>query len=56
MKTYRPPTKFCVFPALTYWELNGKPVSAQEAQYGLAPGAVLRETEIAKELHLHLGY
>jgi hypothetical protein len=41
---------------MNYWELNGKPVSAREANYGLAPGAVLMESEVAKELHLHLGY
>lgn len=29
---YHPPTKFCVFPALGYWELNGKPVNDREAQ------------------------
>ena len=25
---------FCVMLAMTYWELNGKPVSSREADYG----------------------
>ncbi len=53
---YHPPTKFCVSPAMGYWELDGKPVSGKEAQWGSAPGAVWRESEIAKEIHLYTGW
>jgi len=42
------PMPFCVFPALGYWEIDGKPVSAKKAQYGSHPGAIWKETEIAK--------
>lgn len=56
LKTYHPPTKFCVSPAMGYWELSGRPVSAKEAQYGLLPEAIWRESEVARELHLYVGY
>lgn len=39
---------FIVFPALGYWEIDGKPVSSKEAQYGLHPDAVWKETEAAR--------
>src|ERR1044072_9483148 len=32
-------TTFNIFPALCYWQINGKPVSSEEAQYGLNPNA-----------------
>jgi len=47
---------FCVFPALTYWEMYGEPVSAKKAEYGMHPDAVLRETEVSKNLWWHFGY
>ena len=53
---YHPPTKFCVFSAMGYWELNGRPVSSERARYGSAPGAVWKESEVARELYLHVGY
>lgn len=31
MLKYHPPTKFCVAPAMGYWELNGRPVGEREA-------------------------
>jgi hypothetical protein len=55
---YRTEKSFCPFPAFTYWQLYGKPVSSSEAEYGLHPDAVLCETEQAKyfydALKLHL--
>jgi len=39
-----------------YWELNGRPVSSREADYGLHPLALWKESEVAKELHLYLGW
>jgi len=42
------PLPFCAFPAMGYWEIDGKPVSSKEAQSGLHPRAIWRETEIAK--------
>lgn len=56
MKKWIPPTKFCALPAFEYWELNGKPVSAREAEYGLKEGAVLKKTEIAKNLKDYQGF
>ena len=57
MKTiYHPPTKFCVFPALGYWSLNGKPVSDKEANYGLTPGVKWLPTEIARNLKDYMGW
>lgn len=50
-----PPTKFCCFPALTYWEIDGKPVSSREAEYGAHPRAVLKETEISKHYSDYIG-
>lgn len=50
-----PPTKFCVYPVLGYWELNEKPVSSKEAQCGLDPGAKWMESEVCRELHLYFG-
>ena len=55
-KKYVPPTKFCVFPALNYWEIDEKPASSREAGYGAHPRAILRETEISKNIHEYLGY
>jgi len=40
--------KFCVFPAVGYWEIDGKPVSENEAK--LNPQAVWKKTEIAKRI------
>lgn len=51
-KKYHPPTKFCVAPALGYWELNGKPVRYNPD----VPGMVWRESEVTRELHLYLGW
>ena len=45
---------FCVFPALGYWEIDGKPVSSKEAEYGLNPRAIWKPTEIARSLELDL--
>ena len=28
---------FCVFPAMGYWEIDGKPVSSREVRSGLHP-------------------
>ena len=53
---YHPPTKFAVAPSMGYFEIDGKPVSDKEAQWGSAPGAVWRESEISKELHLYVGW
>lgn len=53
---YHSPTKFCVFPALGYWELYGQAISPTEAQYGLIPGAVWVESEIAENLKDYIGY
>lgn len=44
---------FNVMPAFGYWELNGKPVSAKAADYGLAPGAEWKPTEASVVGHLH---
>jgi len=30
-RIYHPPTKFCAFPSMGYWEIDGKPVSSREA-------------------------
>jgi len=38
---------FVVFPSFTYWEIDGKPVSSREADYGLNPKAILKLTDIA---------
>lgn len=53
---YIEPDLFCVFPAMGYWEIDGKPVSSREARYGLHPRAVWKESEVAKNLHRHVGY
>ena len=29
-----------IFPSLGHWEIDGKPVSSEEAEYGLNPDAV----------------
>tara|TARA_Y100000034_G_scaffold68621_1_gene82823 strand:- start:664 stop:1011 length:348 start_codon:yes stop_codon:yes gene_type:complete len=31
VKKYHPPTKFCVFPSMGYWAIDGNPVSSREA-------------------------
>lgn len=41
---------FVVFPAFGYWEIDGKPVSSKEADYGLNPKAKWVETEVARNL------
>lgn len=30
---------FCIFPAMGYWEMMGKPVSSLDAEYGAHPDA-----------------
>ena len=46
--------KFVVFPALGYWEIDGKPVSSKEAQFGAHPRAIWRETEVARNLNINM--
>ena len=41
---------FNVFPALGYWEIDGKPVSSKEAEHGLHPRAVWKETQYSEGL------
>lgn len=41
---------FVVFPALGYWEIDGKPVSSREAKCGLHPRAVWKPTEVACQM------
>ncbi len=41
---------FCVFPLLTYMELDGKPVGHWE------PGVIFKPTEVALNLHKHTGW
>ena len=61
---YRPPTRFCAFPSLGYWEVDGKPVSSREALEREAlcdrgshlARSIWRESEISRELHLHTGW
>ena len=53
---YIPPIKFCVFPSMGYWALNGKPISAREAQHGAAPGVTWESSEIALNLKDYVGY
>ena len=48
--TEKQENNFCVFPALGYWEIDGKPVSSLKANYGANPKAVWRETEVAKNM------
>ena len=40
--------RFVIFPSFGYWEIDGKPVSSEEAQAGLHPRAIWRLTEIGK--------
>jgi len=53
---YVPPTEFCVCPSMGYWEIDGKSVSSTEADCGLNPQAVWKESEVARNLHKHTGY
>lgn len=55
MMRYIPPKKFCALPAMTYWEIDGKPVSSREAEYDGHPRAVLKESEISKHLEDYVG-
>ncbi len=44
---------FNVFPAMGYWEIEGKPVSSRAAEYGAHPKAVWKQTtEIATRKQL----
>ncbi|KKL97298.1 hypothetical protein LCGC14_1835900 [marine sediment metagenome] len=52
---YVPPKKFCAFPAMGYWEIDGKSVSSAEAEYGGHPRAIWRESEISKQLEDYMG-
>lgn len=42
---------FVAFPALGYWEIDGKAVSSEKAQWGLNSDAVWKPTEISKNLN-----
>ena len=42
---------FVVFPSLGYWEIDGKPVSPKEAQYGLHPKAKWMPTEVSRTIN-----
>ncbi len=48
------PTMFCAFPALWYWELDGKPVSERVANE--SGRAIQKPTEVAKNIKYHMGY
>ena len=48
MKKIEQHQPFCVFPSMGYWELDGKPVSGKMVRYGLEPGAIWKQTELAK--------
>ena len=52
-KRYIPPERFCVYPRLTYWEVDGKPVSDDVGMR--ASNGVKKPTEIARNLHLYMG-
>lgn len=52
-KKYIYPTRFSSLPALGYWEIDGAPVSSEEAMNGLHPKAVWIPTEISDNIHEH---
>ena len=52
---YIAPTKFCSFPSIGYWELNGHPVSSQEAEYGKKKGAIWKKSELSRDIEQHIG-
>ena len=51
---YIPPTKFCVFPSMGYWEVDGKPVSWEDAKNN--PNRIWKQSEIAKNIKDYVGY
>ena len=56
---HHPPTRFAVMPALSYWSVDGKPVSHREALSAMDDPTKKVEclpTEIANNLHEHLGW
>ena len=54
-KKYVEPDLFCSFPSMGYWAIDGRPVSPREALNGLNPRATYERSEVANNLHRHVG-